>query len=114
MYPRSAKGSWLDELSDEDLAFLKRFVLASGSLKDLAVAYGVTYPTIRIRLDRLIEKIQILDEIKTTSSFERAVLAMYADGKVDVNTMKALFVAHELEMQSVQQAAIAPAKTKPG
>ena len=35
---------WLDLLEDEDLAFLKRFVLASGSLKELAEAYGISYP----------------------------------------------------------------------
>jgi hypothetical protein len=33
-------------------------VLRSGSLKDLATAYGVTYPTIRLRLDRVIERLQ--------------------------------------------------------
>jgi hypothetical protein len=27
---------WLDFLSEEDLAFIKRFVLASGSLKEMA------------------------------------------------------------------------------
>lgn len=33
-------------------------VLRSGSLKDLAEAYGVSYPTIRSRLDRLIERLR--------------------------------------------------------
>ena len=33
--------SWLTGLSDEDAAFIKRFVLASGSLKELAKAYGI-------------------------------------------------------------------------
>jgi hypothetical protein len=105
MYPRTAQGSWLDSLSDEDLAFLKRFLLASGSLKELASAYGVTYPTIRLRLDRLMEKIQIIDSMKTTSAFERTVAAIYADGKIDVNTMKAILIAHDREMQ--------PAPVKP-
>jgi hypothetical protein len=100
MYPQVAQGSWLDALSEEDLAFLKRFILASGSLKDLAAAYSVTYPTIRLRLDRLVEKINLLDHLRTTSNFERTVVAMYADGKVDVNTMKALIVAHERELQA--------------
>ena len=100
MYPQIAMESWLDALSEEDLAFLKRFVLASGSLKDLAAAYSVTYPTIRLRLDRLVEKINLLDRLRTTSHFEKTVVAMYADGKVDANTMKALIVAHERELQS--------------
>ena len=35
---------WIDYLSDEDLGFLKRFLLASGTLKDLAAQYGILYP----------------------------------------------------------------------
>src|SRR5262249_19886348 len=42
---------WLAALEEEDWQFLRRFVLASGSLKDLAAEYGVSYPTIRARLD---------------------------------------------------------------
>ncbi len=36
------------------------FVLASGSLKEVAESYGVSYPTLRGRLDRLIERLQSL------------------------------------------------------
>ncbi|MFR7651786.1 MAG: DUF2089 family protein, partial [Eggerthella lenta] len=32
------------DLDDEDVAFVKRFLLASGSLKEVARQYGVTYP----------------------------------------------------------------------
>ena len=47
-------------LDDADRDFVVRMVLASGSLKDLAQAYGVSYPTIRARLDRLIARLQAL------------------------------------------------------
>ena len=50
---------WMVDLDDEDVAFVKRFLLASGSLKEVARQYGVTYPTVRLRLDRLIQKIRI-------------------------------------------------------
>ena len=50
---------WMEELEDEDVAFIRRFVLASGSIKQMAAEYGVTYPTVRLRLDRLIEKIRL-------------------------------------------------------
>ena len=43
---------WMAGLEDEDLVFIKKFVLASGSLKEMAGEYGVTYPTVRLRLDR--------------------------------------------------------------
>jgi hypothetical protein len=48
----------LGALPREDLDIIVELVLRSGSLKDLATSYGVTYPTIRLRLDRLIERLQ--------------------------------------------------------
>ena len=85
---------WVDQLSDEDLAFVKRFVLASGSLKELARSYGVSYPTIRLRLDRLIEKVKILDSQEIASEFERTVRVLFAEGKVDMTTVNRLLDAH--------------------
>ena len=41
---------WMANLEDEDVSFIKRFILASGSLKEMASQYGVTYPTVRLRL----------------------------------------------------------------
>jgi hypothetical protein len=74
---------WVDQLSDEDLAFLKRFLLASGTLKDLAGRYGVSYPTIRLRLDRLIQKVELLDEHREAGPAESKLRAFYADGRLD-------------------------------
>lgn len=37
--------------------------MASGSLKEIAKEYDVTYPTVRLRLDRLIQKIKVCDEM---------------------------------------------------
>jgi hypothetical protein len=45
-------------LEEEDLDLVLQLVLASGSLKDLAQAYQVSYPTIRLRVDRVIERLQ--------------------------------------------------------
>ena len=97
--------SWLDGLSDEDASFIKRFVLASGSLKQLAAAYGISYPTVRLRLDRLIEKIKVFDSQEIVSDFERALRARYAEGKIDMETLKALRAAHldEMELQRKQE-----------
>lgn len=52
---------WLANLAEEDLAFIKNFVLSSGSLKQMSQLYQVSYPTMRLRLDRLIEKIRLND-----------------------------------------------------
>ena len=45
-------------LPREDLELVMELVLQSGSLKDLAAAYGVSYPTIRARLDKVIERLR--------------------------------------------------------
>jgi hypothetical protein len=91
---------WIDFLSEEDLAFVKRFILASGSLKELAKAYGISYPTVRLRLDRLIEKVKVLDDQQITSPFERLARARYAEGKIDMETLKLLLSAHRGELEN--------------
>ena len=53
---------WMINLDDEDVSFIKKFLLASGSLKEIANQYEVTYPTVRLRLDKLIQKIQISED----------------------------------------------------
>jgi len=89
---------WLEHLSDEDIAFIKRFLLASGSLKQLATDYGITYPTVRLRLDRLIAKVSVIDDQQITSEFDRALKVLYADGRIDMQTMKSLLKAHRDEL----------------
>lgn len=88
---------WIDLLEEEDLAFIKRFILLSGSLKDLADAYKVSYPTLRLRLDRLIEKIKILDSHRIEDDFERLLRAQFADGKVDAGAFKQLLATYQLQ-----------------
>jgi hypothetical protein len=92
--------SWVRLLDAEDLAFLKRFVLASGSQKELAQTYGVSYPTIRLRLTRLIEKVRVLDSQEITSEFERVLRAQFAEGKFDMSTLMALLAAHRAELEA--------------
>jgi hypothetical protein len=74
--------NWMEMLDDEECAFVRRFILASGSLKDLAKTYGVSYPTLRLRLDRLIQKIEIFEKFHERSATERLLRAYYAEGKI--------------------------------
>ena len=92
--PVNESRTWLDGLSDEDLMFVKRFVLASGSLKGLAAAYGVSYPTVRLRVDRLIAKVKILDDRDVDSGFERTLRLLYAEGRMDLAALKRLRAAY--------------------
>ena len=93
---------WHERFSDEDMSFIKRFILASGSLKAMAEAYGISYPTVRLRLDRLIQRIRIFDSETITSEFERVLRAQFADGKIDQDTFKQLLVAHQRELRETQ------------
>ena len=92
--------SWIDFFDDEDRAFVKRFILASGSLKEMARVYGVSYPTVRLRLDRLIAKINVVDDQQVTSDFERLVRTLYADGRIDLETLKLLLDQYRTEQET--------------
>ncbi len=51
----------LARLNDEEQVFVRHLIKCSGSLKDLARLYGVSYPTVRNRLDALIERVCALE-----------------------------------------------------
>ena len=91
---------WLDGLNDEDRAFIKRFVLASGSLKAVAQHYGISYPTVRLRLDRLIQKIEILDDPRQEGPFEQCLRLLYAEGRIEMPALSRLRHAHAEEQQT--------------
>lgn len=80
---------WLADLEDEDAAFIKKFVLASGSLKEVAAQYGVSYPTVRLRLDRLIQKIRI-SETAEADPYVSLVKRLAVDDRLDFDTAKIL------------------------
>lgn len=80
---------WMEDLDYEDITFIKRFILASGSLKDMANQYEVTYPTIRLKLDRLIQKIEINDETQK-EPYISLIKRLAVDEKIDFETAKIL------------------------
>lgn len=48
----------LARLSAEEQAFVIDFIKASGSLKEMARLLGLSYPTVRNRLDDIIERVK--------------------------------------------------------
>lgn len=78
---------WILALEQEDAGFLKNFVLKSGSLKDIAKMYEVSYPTVRLRLDKLIQKIEINDK-KEEEPFQIFIKGLAVDSKLDLETAK--------------------------
>ena len=89
---------WMAGLEEEDVAFLKNFLLCSGSLKEIAGLYGVTYPTVRLRLDRLIQKIQI-GEQEGADPYVSLVKRLAVNDKLDFNTAKLLIQAYKKAKQ---------------
>lgn len=80
---------WLAALDEEDVSFVKKFILSSGSLKEIANIYGVTYPTVRLRLDRLIQKIR-MSEDTTNEPFIKLIKRLAVNEKLDFDTAKIL------------------------
>lgn len=93
--------SWLTELEDDELIFLKKFILSSGSLKEMALLYNVTYPTVRLRLDRLIKKIQSA-ELKEKDSYILFVRELIAEGKVTGETGKTLICQYKKRKRDLE------------
>ncbi len=90
---------WMAELSDEDISFIKTFILASGSLKEVARIYEVTYPTVRLRLDRLIQKIEINEE-KGKDPYILTIKRLALDEKIDFDTAKILINEYKKTKES--------------
>lgn len=80
---------WMTNLDDEDVNFIKKFILASGSLKEIAGQYGVTYPTVRLRLDKLIQKIRI-SEVVSNEPYIALIRRLAVNERLDFDTAKIL------------------------
>ena len=80
---------WITELDETELSFIKNFVLSSGSLKQMAQEYGVTYPTIRSHLDAVIKKI-VLGEKSEEDSYVKLIKGMAIEGSIEFDAAAVL------------------------
>lgn len=85
---------WMAGLEEEDVAFIRRFLLASGSLKEVAAQYGVTYPTVRLRLDRLIQKIKISEDV-AADPYIAIIKRLAVNEKLDLDTARLLIAEYK-------------------
>ena len=88
--------NWILSLENEDLEFIKNFVLKSGSLKEIAKVYDVSYPTVRIKLDRLIEKIKINDAMDN-EDFIKFIKSLSIDDRISVEAAKLIIERYKQE-----------------
>jgi hypothetical protein len=88
----TVRGSWvptpISRLTAEQMTFLLLFVRSRGNLSDVERTLGVSYPTVRAKLDDLIAA---LDEPRATvasapaAADRQAVLAQVARGEIGID-----------------------------
>lgn len=87
---------WILALDNEDMEFIKNFVLHSGSMKEIAKLYDVSYPTVRLRLDRLIEKIKINDSMEN-EEFIKFIKRLAIDDRISMEDAKLIIEKYKSE-----------------
>lgn len=86
---------WMKNLDDEDMIFIKRFILASGSLKEVAKLYGVTYPTVRVRLNKLIDTIKLAEDKTDNDEFVELIKRYVIDEDIEFDVAKNLITEYK-------------------
>ena len=89
---------WMAELDEEDVSFIRNFLLCSGSLKEVAGRYRVSYPTVRLRLDRLIQKIK-LGEDQAADPYVALIKRLAVNDKVDFEEAKLLIQEYKRQKE---------------
>lgn len=90
---------WLTDLSPADLNFIKQFILCSGSLREIAGIYDISYPTVRSRLNQLIEKIKASGE-KEDESYIKLIRRLTIEEKIDFEAANLLIRTYREEKQN--------------
>ena len=89
---------WMAELDEEDVSFIRNFLLCSGSLKEVAGRYRVSYPTVRLRLDRLIQKIK-LGEDQAADPYVALIKRLAVNDKVDFEAAKLMIQEYKRQKE---------------
>ncbi len=87
------------DMDAQDLSFIKEFLLSSGSLKKMAEVYSVSYPTVRHRLDQVIQKIQ-LSETKEDCRYINLIKRLAVEDKIDYDAAATLIKHYREEQQN--------------
>ena len=95
----------LRALPREDLDLIVELVLRSGSLKELATVYGVSYPTIRARLDRVIERLGAAVEGKKQDPLSDLLATLVKRGEMSVSAAR---VVRDAARKHLSNTAVAP------
>ena len=89
---------WMLALEPEDVNFIKNFLLKSGSFKEVAHLYGVSYPTVRLRMGKLIQKIELSDKSEE-DPFPAFIKSLAVDSRIDLETAKIIIEKYKSEKE---------------
>jgi len=87
---------WLLALDKESVEFIRKFILNSGSLKNMAQIYDVSYPTVRAKLDSLIKKIE-LNSKEEDVEFVNLIKNLVLDERLSLDTAKLIISKYKNE-----------------
>ncbi|WP_311079233.1 DUF2089 family protein [Paenibacillus polymyxa] len=88
--------SWVLSLDKESMEFIRKFIVNSGSLKSMANDYGVSYPTVRTMLDKLIRKIE-LNSKEDNVEFVNLIKNLVIDERLSLETAKIIIEKYKTE-----------------
>ena len=77
-------------LPPEDLDLIAELVMRDGSLKDLAAAYGVSYPTIRSRFTRVVERTRAVMEGRPVDPLNELLASLVERGELSPASARAI------------------------
>ncbi len=60
----------LANLSSEDQVFVMAFVRCSGSIKEMEEMFGISYPTVKNRINRIAEQLKFVEVVKVSPQEE--------------------------------------------
>ena len=88
--------SWILALDKESLEFIRKFILNSGSLKNMSNLYDVSYPTVRAKLDRLIKKIEVHSK-EDDVEFVNMIKGFVIDERISLDIAKIIIEKYKKE-----------------
>ena len=83
--------------ADQDLTL--QLALCSGSLKELAKQRQVSYPTIRLRLNRLISRLEAAYSAQPLDPMAEALADLVERGEMTINAAKSALAIHRTVLQ---------------
>jgi len=76
----------LAQLSADDQVFISAFVGCHGSIKDMERLFGISYPTVKSRLEKLAERLKMVESISPPPPDARDdVLGQLEKGEINVD-----------------------------